>query len=197
MSKNPITQFSEWLEEAKKNPSITEPTAMSLATATKDAVPAVRMVLLKGLDERGFVFYTNLDSRKSSELKENPKAAACFYWMALERQVRIEGKIEAVSDKEADAYFASRARDSQIGAWSSKQSQILPERNVLLQEISNKMAEFEGVPVPRPPFWSGWRIIPQRIEFWQQGDFRLHEREVFTRNKNAASNDWEIAFLYP
>lgn len=197
MSKNPITQFSEWLEEAKKNPSITEPTAMSLATATKDAVPAVRMVLLKGLDERGFVFYTNLDSRKSSELKENPKAAACFYWMALERQVRIEGKIEAVSDKEADAYFASRARDSQIGAWSSKQSQILPERNVLLQEISNKMAEFEGVPVPRPPFWSGWRIIPQRIEFWQQGDFRLHEREVFTRNKNAASNDWEITFLYP
>lgn len=197
MSKNPITKFSEWLEEAKKNPSITEPTAMSLATATKDGAPSLRMVLLKGLDERGFVFYTNLDSRKSIEIKQNPQAAACFYWMSLERQVRIEGKIEAVADKEADAYFATRPRDSQIGAWASRQSQILPERNVLLQEISNRLAEFEGGAVPRPPFWSGWRIIPEMIEFWQQGDFRLHEREVFTRSKNAGSNDWEIAFLYP
>lgn len=197
MNKNPIEQFSEWLEEAKKNPAIIEPTAMSLATATKDAVPSVRMVLLKVLDERGFSFYTNLGSRKSRELKENPQAAACFYWMPLERQVRIEGKIEAVSDNEADAYFATRPRDSQIGAWASNQSQILPERNVLLQEISNRLAEFEGGPVPRPRFWSGWRIVPEKIEFWQQGDFRLHEREVFTRNKNLSGNNWEIAFLYP
>lgn len=197
MNKNPIAQFSEWLEEAKRNTSIIEPTAMSLATATKDAVPSVRMVLLKGLDERGFVFYTNLNSRKSIEIKQNPQAAGCFYWMPLERQVRIEGRIEAVSDKEADIYFATRARDSQIGAWVSRQSETLPERNVMLQEISERMADFENVPVPRPPFWSGWRLIPDKIEFWQQGDFRLHEREVFIRNKDVKSNDWETVFLYP
>jgi pyridoxamine 5'-phosphate oxidase len=197
MNKNPIEQFSEWLEEAKKEASITEPTAMSLATATKDGSPSLRIVLLKGLDERGFVFYTNLKSRKSAELNQNPQAAACFYWMPLEKQVRIEGKIEAVNDKEADVYFATRPRNSQIGAWASKQSQILPDRNVLLQEISAKNAEFESRPVPRPPFWSGWRIIPERIEFWQQGHFRLHEREIFTRSKNLSGNNWEIAFLYP
>lgn len=197
MSKNPIEQFSQWLEEAKKNPAITEPTAMSLATATKDGAPSLRIVLLKGLDERGFVFYTNLESRKSHEMKHNPKAAACFYWMALEKQVRIEGKIETVSDGEADKYFASRARDSQIGAWASRQSHVLINRKVLLKEISEKKEEFEGAPVPRPHFWSGWRIIPERIEFWQQGDFRLHEREVFTRDKISGSNDWEIQFLYP
>ncbi len=197
MTKNPINQFSKWLEEAKKNPTIIEPTAMSLATSTKDGMPSVRMVLLKGLDERGFVFYTNLNSRKSVELKQNPKAAGCFYWMPLEQQVRVEGKIEHVSDTEADAYFATRARDSQIGAWVSQQSQILPERVELLQAISDKIAQFDGVSVPRPPFWSGWRLIPNRIEFWQQGDFRLHEREVFTRGANDTSNNWEISFLYP
>lgn len=197
MTKNPINQFSKWLEEAKKNPTIIEPTAMSLATSTKDGMPSVRMVLLKGLDERGFVFYTNLNSRKSVELKQNPKAAGCFYWMPLEQQVRIEGKIEHVSDTEADAYFATRARDSQIGAWVSQQSQVLPERVELLQAISDKIAQFDGVSVPRPPFWSGWRLIPNRIEFWQQGDFRLHEREVFTRGANDTSNNWEISFLYP
>ncbi len=197
MTKNPIKQFSHWLDEAKKNPNIIEPTAMSLATCTKDGTPSVRMVLLKGLDERGFVFYTNLNSRKSVEIKQNPKAAGCFYWMPMERQIRVEGKIEAVSDAEADKYFATRARDSQIGAWVSQQSQILPERVELLQNIANKMAEYEGTSVPRPPFWSGWRIIPNRIEFWQQGDFRLHEREVFTRNGNNKSNDWEISLLYP
>lgn len=197
MTKNPINQFSKWLEEAKKNPTIIEPTAMSLATSTKDGTPSVRMLLLKGLDERGFVFYTNLNSRKSAELKQNPKAAGCFYWMPLERQVRVEGKIEHVSDAEADAYFATRARDSQIGAWVSQQSQVLPERVDLLQAISDKIAQFDGVSVPRPPFWSGWRLIPNRIEFWQQGDFRLHEREVFTRSSNDTSNNWEISFLYP
>lgn len=197
MPGNPIIKFSQWLDEARKNPLITEPTAMTLATATKDAAPSARMLLLKGLDERGFVFYTNLTSRKSSELEQNPKAALCFYWMAMERQVRVEGKIERVSDVEADAYFATRPRDSQIGAWVSKQSQILKNRDELSQAISEKMAQFEGNPVPRPPFWSGWRLVPDRIEFWQQGDFRLHQRELYARKENINGNDWEISFLYP
>lgn len=195
MTNNPMEKFSQWLEKAKNNPAITEPTAMSLATATKDGEPSVRMVLLKNLDERGFVFYTNLESRKSAELKQNPKAALCFYWMPLERQVRVEGKIEPVSDVEADAYFVTRQRDSQIGAWSSKQSQVLPQRIDLLQNISETIARFENSPIPRPPFWSGWRLTPNRIEFWQQGDFRLHERELFTRNDK--NNNWEVSALYP
>lgn len=193
MQNNPITKFSHWLEEAKKHPTITEPTAMSLATATENGLPSVRIVLLKGLDERGFVFYTNLESRKSAELIANPYAALCFYWMPLERQVRIEGTIERVSDEEANAYFATRPRDSQIGAWSSKQSRELPERVELLQAISDNSATFEGKNVPRPPFWSGFRLTPQTIEFWQQGDFRIHEREVFSRT----SDGWKISALYP
>ena len=197
MNKNPIEQFSEWLDAAKKNPAITEPTAMSLATAAKDGTPSLRIVLLKAVDERGFVFYTNLGSRKSTDLKQNPKAAICFYWMALERQVRIEGRIEQVSDKEADEYFATRPRNSQIGAWASQQSQPLAQRSEFLQAISDKTAQFDGGSVPRPEFWSGWRLIPDKIEFWQQGDFRLHEREVFTREKNNESNNWKTSFLYP
>ena len=193
MPVSPIQQFSQWLEEAKKHKDIAEPTAVALATATKDALPSVRMVLLKGLDERGFVFYTNLKSRKSIELEQNPNAALDFYWMPLERQVRVEGKVERVSDEEADAYFSTRPRDSQIGAWASKQSQILTDRTDLLQDISDIMARFDGVSVPRPPFWSGWRVIPNRIEFWQQGDFRLHNREIFARNGNV----WETHALYP
>ncbi len=193
MKNTPINKFKTWLEEAKKHASISEPTAMSLATATESGIPSVRIVLLKGLDERGFVFYTNLESRKSAELTSNPNAALCFYWMPLERQVRIEGKIERVSDAEADEYFASRPRDSQIGAWSSKQSRELPERVELLQAISDNTAKFEGKNVPRPAFWSGWRLTPQTIEFWQQGDFRIHEREVFTR----VASDWKISHLYP
>ena len=193
MPDNPIKKFSQWLEEAKANPTITEPTAVALATATASGKPSVRMVLLKGLDERGFVFYTNLQSRKAIELEENPQAALCFYWMELERQVRVEGKIEKTSDAEADVYFATRQRDSQIGAWASRQSQILPARIDLLQAISDRIAQFEGADVPRPPFWSGWRLIPDKIEFWQQGDFRLHDRELFTRN----GSHWEVSSLYP
>jgi pyridoxamine 5'-phosphate oxidase len=150
-------------------------------------------VLLKEFDERGFVFYTNLESRKSGELKQNPKAALCFYWMPLERQVRIEGDIERVSDSQADAYFATRHRDSQIGAWSSKQSQELASPNNLLQAIADNMARFEGGPVPRPPFWSGWRLVPRKIEFWQQGDFRLHDRKIFFRD----DGKWQVSHLYP
>lgn len=193
MTKTPIEKFAEWLNEAKKDPAIIEPTAFCFATATKEALPSARMVLLKEFDERGFVFYTNLKSRKSEEITQNQNVAGCFYWMSLEKQVRIEGGVEQVDDAQADAYFATRPRDSRIGAWVSKQSQPLKERNILLQSISEAMARFDGVDVPRPPFWSGWRIIPRRIEFWQQGDFRLHERELFVRN----GDSWEISALYP
>jgi len=195
MKKDPIAQFGKWLDEAKQNPAIIEPTAMSLATATRDGTPSVRIVLLKELEENGFVFYTNMESHKSLELARNPQASLCFYWMPLERQVRIEGRAERVSDEQADSYFATRQRDSQIGAWSSQQSRTLPKRVDLLQAISDNISRFEGEVVPRPPHWSGWRIIPHRIEFWQQGDFRLHEREVFTHNIH--SNTWEIVNLYP
>ena len=193
MLKNPIAQFSHWLHEAKQNPTITEPTAMSVATATKDGKPSVRILLMKEADDRGFVFYTNMESRKSVELLENPYAELCCYWMPMERQVRVEGKVEQVSEAQADAYFATRARDSQIGAWSSKQSRVLPARVDLLQAIADNMAKYEEKPVPRPSHWSGWRVIPQRIEFWQQGEFRLHEREVFTH----IDGGWETENLYP
>lgn len=190
---DPINQFAQWLEDAKNHPGIPEPTAMSLATARPDGTPSVRIVLLKGLDERGFVFYTNLESQKSAELKANDKVALCFYWMQLTRQVRVEGIVQPVSDEEADAYFATRARESQIGAWSSQQSRILPDRVDLLKIIADNTAKFDGKPIPRPPFWSGWRVVPQRIEFWRQGDFRLHEREVYVRRED----DWQTAWLYP
>jgi pyridoxamine 5'-phosphate oxidase len=190
---NPIPQFIEWLELAKATKAITEPTAMALATATADSAPSVRMVLLKSVDDRGFVFYTNLESRKSGEIKQNPKVALCFYWMALERQVRVEGAIQPVSDEEADVYFASRPRDSQIGAWSSQQSRELAGKGDLAIAIAKNTAKFIGRTVPRPPFWSGWRVVPQRIEFWQQGAFRIHDREVFTRS----GDDWKITKLYP
>lgn len=190
---NPFSQFSEWLEAAKARKDIAEPTAMSLATVSADGQPSLRIVLLKAHDERGFVFYTNLQSRKSRELFANPKAALCFHWMPLERQVRIEGRVELVSDAEADAYFASRPRESQLGAWGSKQSEPLTNLSVLFQEIKNAEAEYDGRDVPRPPHWSGWRVVPQKIEFWQQGDFRLHDRQLYVKN----GDGWVVTGLYP
>ena len=189
----PIKKFSEWLALAKSTPAITEPTAMTLATTTPAGKPSARIVLLKAHDERGFVFYTNLESRKSVEIKSNPYVALCFYWMALDKQIRIEGTIEAVSDVEADAYFASRYRESRIGAWSSKQSHPLSSRDELIQAITENTKKFEGLDVPRPPFWSGWRVVPEVIEFWQQIDFRLHDRDVFTRSESG----WITHKLYP
>src|SRR5262249_50398351 len=150
--------------------------------------PSARIVLLKAFDERGFVFYTNLESRKSREIKANPFAALCFYWMPLDLQVRIEGKIEQVSDAEADAYFATRPRESQIGAWSSLQSRPLDSRDSLVKAVAENTKRFEGKPVPCPPHWSGWRVVPEKIEFWQQGTARLHEREVFMRD----GDGWNI-----
>lgn len=170
---------------------------MSLATCSADGQPSVRIVLLKEYDESGFVFYTNLESRKSSELIQNPKATLCFYWMALERQVRIEGTAKRVSDAQSDAYFKSRPRESQIGAWASKQSRQLKNREEFLRAIEDKKTEFEGQEIPRPNFWGGWKLVPQKIEFWQQKEFRLHEREVFTHKGSINGNDWEKSFLYP
>ena len=166
---------------------------MALATSTPTGLPSVRMVLLKNVDERGFVFYTNLESRKSGEIKQNPHVALCFYWMALKRSVRIEGRVEEVSKEEADTYFASRPRDSQLGAWASKQSREMSSKAELVKDVALYAAKFLGRDVPRPPFWSGWRVVPHRIEFWEDGAFRIHERDVFIKE----GDNWKRITLYP
>lgn len=190
---DPITLFKQWLEEASANPQIADATAMCLATADKAGQPSARIVLLKGVDNRGFCFYTNMDSRKAAELKANPRASLCFYWPPLGRQVRIDGMVEQVTDKEADAYFATRPRESRLGAWASSQSQPLPTRTQLLEAVVARTMEFEGQDVPRPPHWSGWRVVPGVIEFWQEGKHRLHDRDIYRRNDVA----WQHNKLYP
>ncbi|HEX8263655.1 MAG TPA: pyridoxamine 5'-phosphate oxidase [Allosphingosinicella sp.] len=192
MADDPHALFEEWLTEARlAEPN--DPTAMALATADGDGRPAVRMVLMKGHDERGFVFYTNLDSRKGGELADNPRAALLFHWKSLRRQVRIEGPVEPVSDAEADAYFATRGRDSQLGAWASDQSRPLESRALFEARYDGVRRRFEGVDVPRPPRWGGWRVKPERIEFWNDRAHRLHERRLFTR----AAEGWSEGLLYP
>jgi pyridoxamine 5'-phosphate oxidase len=189
---DPIDIFRDLLERAMQA-DILEPTAMTLATADGDGRPSARMVLLKGFDERGFSFYTNLGSRKAGELASNAAAALCFHWQPLEVQVRVEGRVEPVGDAEADAYFATRPRGSQIGAWASKQSQPLANREELETRIRETEDRFAGADIPRPPFWSGFRVIPDRIEFWYGKASRLHEREVYLRCREG----WQVESLFP
>ncbi len=194
MSEDPIARFEAWLAEARAHPGIIEPTAMSLATATEAGRPSVRIVLLKSVDRRGFTFFSNQESKKGRDLALNPNAALCFYWMPMGRQVRIEGRAEQVFKDEADAYFASRPRDSRIGAWASLQSWPLASREALEQAVREATERFEGKEVPRPPYWTGWRVIPERIEFWTERPFRLHDREVYVR---ADDGRWSMTRLFP
>lgn len=192
---NPIARFRALLERAHAA-QIPEPTAMALATATAEGRPSVRMVLLKDADERGFVFYTNLESRKARELAENPWAALCFHWQPLEVQVRVEGPVQPVSPEEADAYFASRPRGSQIGAWASKQSAPLGAREELQARIDAVVGRYADAEVPRPEFWSGFRLVPEQIEFWFGQPSRLHDRERYVRDA-AEPSGWRVERLYP
>jgi pyridoxamine 5'-phosphate oxidase len=192
MADDPHALFEEWLAEAQLSEP-NDPTAMALATADAEGRPSVRMVLLKGHDERGFVFYTNLGSRKGEDLAANPYAALLFHWKSLRRQVRVEGPVGSVTDEEADAYFATRARDSQLGAWASDQSRPLDRRDTFEARYQEMRNRFEGRDVPRPPYWSGWRVVPERIEFWTDRAHRLHERRLFTRG----ADGWEEGLLYP
>jgi pyridoxamine 5'-phosphate oxidase len=170
-----------------------EPTAFALATVNEDGQPSVRMLLLKEVDDRGFVFYTNLESRKGGELAKNRRAAMNFHWAPLERQVRIEGRVTLVSDDEADAYFATRERGSQIGAWASRQSRPMERAGDLDVRVAEIEKRFEGRDVPRPPFWSGFRLVPAAIEFWAGKPSRLHDRQLYTRE----GDGWRVAILYP
>jgi len=189
---DPHDLFDAWYAEAQRlEPN--DPGAMALATAAAGGAPSVRMVLLKGHDPRGFVFYTNLDSRKGDELAANPRAALLFHWKSLRRQVRIEGLTAAVSADEADAYFATRARDSQLGAWASDQSRPVDSRATFEARYLAMRERFEGKPVPRPERWAGYRLIAERIEFWTSREHRLHERRLFVK----AGESWTESLLYP
>jgi pyridoxamine 5'-phosphate oxidase len=190
----PFALFAEWLAEAEASEP-NDPTAMSLATVDGDGMPNVRMVLLKGFDRQGFVFYTNYESAKGTELLGHPKAGLCFHWKSLRRQVRVRGNVETVGDAEADAYFASRPRDSRIGAWASKQSRPLESRFALEKAVAKFAARYGLGEVPRPSWWSGFRVRPISIEFWHDRPFRLHERIRFSREGSEAP--WSKTRLYP
>ena len=192
MAADPRALFEEWFAEARlAEPN--DPEAMALATADADGRPSVRMVLMKGHDERGFVFYTNGHSRKGGELAANGHAALLFHWKSLRRQVRVEGSVETVSDTEADAYFATRSRESQLGAWASDQSQPMANRHAFESAYQALVSDYEGRNVPRPPHWRGYRVVPERIEFWIDKAHRLHERRLFARD----GRGWSESLLYP
>jgi len=191
---DPFVLFDEWMAKATASEP-NDPTAMALATADASGFPDVRMVLLKEASADGFVFYTNLESAKGEELAENPKAALCFHWKSLRRQIRVRGKITPVTDAEADAYFASRAKDSQIGAWASRQSRAMEGRFELEKEVAKYAARYALKKVDRPPHWSGFRLVPWHIEFWRDRPFRLHDRLVFDRDSDAAA--WQTQRVFP
>jgi pyridoxamine 5'-phosphate oxidase len=190
---SPFELFTNWMEEAIKN-EINDPNALSLATTDKSGKPSVRMVLLKGINEEGFIFYTNLKSKKSLDLKENPQASMCFYWKSLLRQITIDGVVDKVTDQVADHYFNSRIYDSRIGAWASNQSEILQNKEELLRKIEKYKKKFSNQKnIPRPPHWSGWFLIPDSIEFWLRGENRIHERLKY----NKTNDGWKKILLYP
>jgi pyridoxamine 5'-phosphate oxidase len=191
---DPLQLFSAWLKEAAASEP-RDPTAMTLATVDADGVPNARMVLLKGLDERGFVFYTNMESQKGRELDRQPQAAMVFHWKSLNRQIRVRGPVEHVTPAEADAYFATRPKQAQIGAWASKQSAPLASRLVFENAVAKYAAQYAATEVPRPPYWSGYRILPLIIEFWHDRPFRLHDRIEFRRSDPGAA--WSKTRLYP
>lgn len=190
LNPDPYCQFTHWFDEAKMHEK--EPEAMALSTATLEGVPSCRMVLLKGFNHKGLVFYTNYESRKSLALQENPKAAALFYWQSLERQVIIEGTVKKVSEEESDRYFATRSRQSQLGAWASEQDAIIASREVLMDRFQEAEIRFKNKPVLRPPKWGGYRIHPERFEFWQGRESRLHDRFVYLFNGH-----WQLERLCP
>ena len=190
---NPIVLFKKWFAEAEKS-EINDPNALSLATSNKEGIPSVRMVLLKGLSDRGFVFYTNFNSKKGSDLKSNPNASMCFHWKSLRRQVRVTGKVTVVENKEADDYFSSRKYGSKISAWASSQSKQMKNRDEFLNKIKEYEIKFPNEKdVPRPPHWSGWRVLPNEIEFWVEVDNRSHQRLVYKKE----NNKWIREILYP
>jgi len=191
--KIPFDIFASWLKKANAKSEIVEPTAMCLSTVDQNNHPSSRMVLLKKFDENGFCFFTNLTSRKGKELAHNQHVALCFYWGILGLQVRIEGEVEKVSAKEADDYFMSRRRGSQIGAWASKQSCSMENDEEFAHRLTEITENFSNQDVPRPPFWSGFRVVPQKIEFWQEGEFRIHQRDLYTNS----GKGWEVTKLYP
>jgi len=185
---NPIELFNEWFSEAKKT-EINDPNALTLATSSKDGAPSARIVLLKGFNQNGFVIYTNLDSKKSIDIKNNPNVAMCFHWKSLLRQIRITGEITKVSDEDADLYFKSREYESRIGAWASKQSSVLKNREELYQEIENYKKKYSDKNnVPRPSYWSGWNLNPNEIEFWLDGKNRIHQRLKYIKSQNGIWN---------
>ena len=191
---NPFELFQKWFEEAKKK-EINDPNALALGTSTKDGIPSVRMVLLKGFDKNGFIFYTNLNSQKGNELKENPNASMCFHWKSLLRQIRIVGTLEQVDDKTADDYYKTRAYESRIGAWASKQSTILKNRDELLDALESFKKKYgDKNNVPRPSYWSGWNLKPSSIEFWLDGDNRIHERLKYSLDEE---DNWIKSLLSP
>lgn len=190
--RDPIELFTEWFHAAQES-GLLLPESCALATATADGMPSVRQVLLKHVDARGFVFYTNYGSSKAKEMEENPRAALCFHWPILERQVRVAGSVARIPQEESTEYFATRSRGSRIGAWASKQSDPLPSRATLKGRVKDYEARYPGIDVPLPPFWGGYRLVPERIEFWQGKADRLHDRLVFTR----AGEGWGTERLYP